>query len=83
MVRKWTILDVGGNCGIVGPAGDPFDGHPDHYDRVAVVDEKAYEQLRDSLVECLSWIACQCGHPACGRCRATQEATAALAEKGE
>ncbi len=38
----------------------------------------AEEELIEALRECLSWMECDCGHPACKRCKATKEAQEAL-----
>jgi hypothetical protein len=33
----------------------------------------------EALAECLSWMRCDCGHPACKRCPATKDGDEALA----
>lgn len=42
--------------------------------------EAARNRLRELLRDCLCWMECDCGHPACKKCRATREARAELAK---
>lgn len=45
----------------------------------ATAREEAWKAMVEALAECLSWMRCDCGHPACKRCPATKEGDAALA----
>ena len=36
-MRKWTVLMIGENNGLLGAHGDTFQGSPEHYDRIDVV----------------------------------------------
>lgn len=40
----------------------------------------AAPDLYDAVIDCLSWMACRCGHPACKPCKATSHAEAAIAK---
>lgn len=40
----------------------------------------AAPELYDAVIDCLGWMACHCGHPACKQCRATKIAEAAIAK---
>jgi hypothetical protein len=39
MTHRWTLLLVSDTNGLVGPFGDRWSGHPEHYERVDVVRE--------------------------------------------
>lgn len=55
----------------------------EHFHRSQTIGDIGIVTLKDALIECLSWMECHCGHPACKRCRATREAMEVLARNAD
>jgi hypothetical protein len=53
----------------------------EHFHRSEQIGDKL--TIKDALIECLSWMECECGHPSCKRCRATREALEVLARTAQ
>ena len=45
-MKRWKLLLVGKNNGLVGEEKDEFTTHPAHYDRVMVVEESELKKLQ-------------------------------------
>lgn len=83
--RLRVLLDLRGGC-----PPDKGEGYADWFAWAVQEVEKdlkvkhlrtQLDEAVEALMECESWMRCECGHPACKRCKATKEAAAIVARR--